>query len=781
MTPMNIKPTTNIKPTVNKQSKNILAQLLATEDISVVHSNKAETASFDIRGRTLTLPVWKDMSDSLYDMLVGHEVGHALYTPYNEEYEKGSAHAGPWMRDAQDIGGDSHGDIAMAYLNIVEDARIEKLMKQKFPGLRRDFVAAYKELMDKDFFGAKTDPSNILIDRINLHFKLGVSAETECGIGFSSAEQVFVDRIADATTYAEVLQIVKDIWEFETENNKPQTDKNGSYIKVKIKGEGEEGEGDNDGDGDEEGEGEGTAGAAGSRGGTTGQMPQAPITHKIFEQKAKDLLDKKVDGVVYYNLPEAILANIVIEPNELAEYIDLHAAAFSRVNPHRNGTKQLEELKALALEDANKFVRSSKKAIAIMSKQFEMKKAADEHKRTSVAKTGVLDLVKMMQYKFSDDIFARNKIIQTGKNHGVCMFVDWSSSMSGCISDTVNQCFLIALFCKKCNIPFEVYAFSSESVRIEIEKMKTPSYGSENKKYTRLPSFTEDYSGSSEDARYPRLRLMDFSLLHLASSAMSMRDLTSALATTIMIIGGCRRGKNNQDFQKKIMSMNYYDIIPNSLRLAGTPLNEAILAATPLVNALKKKAGVQIMNSIFLTDGQGNSLYYKNTFGQRTYFVNQKTKATHDIEKLSNINSTNAILKIHEIETGANVIGFFVYNGKVTIGEAMNFVARSKEANDRSYYGRMPYTPAEFDRVYCMKNKLKKEGFFVADHGSYLNGYKDLYVVRGSSMELDIDSELDSVEVGSSVAKVRSAFRSQMQDSSISKNLLNKFIAQIAV
>ena len=61
--------------------KERLAKLLSTENIHVRHSAKARTASFDVNRRILTLPVWKQMDEDLYDMLTGHEVGHALFTP----------------------------------------------------------------------------------------------------------------------------------------------------------------------------------------------------------------------------------------------------------------------------------------------------------------------------------------------------------------------------------------------------------------------------------------------------------------------------------------------------------------------------------------------------------------------------------------------------------------------------------------------------------------------------------------------------------------------------
>ena len=67
---------------INKESKGYLAKLLATENISVEH-RKVQTASFDVKNRRLTLPIWKKMDNNIIDLLIAHEVGHALYTPQN--------------------------------------------------------------------------------------------------------------------------------------------------------------------------------------------------------------------------------------------------------------------------------------------------------------------------------------------------------------------------------------------------------------------------------------------------------------------------------------------------------------------------------------------------------------------------------------------------------------------------------------------------------------------------------------------------------------------------
>ena len=93
-------------------SSELGAKLLANEDISVIRA-RVSTASFDIKNRVLTLPQWKDLTPTVEGMLIGHEVGHALYT--TDDYLEP-------LKDNYKLKG---------YLNILEDVRIEKLMKRK--------------------------------------------------------------------------------------------------------------------------------------------------------------------------------------------------------------------------------------------------------------------------------------------------------------------------------------------------------------------------------------------------------------------------------------------------------------------------------------------------------------------------------------------------------------------------------------------------------------------------------------------------------------------------
>jgi hypothetical protein len=60
-------------------------------------------------------------------------------------------------------------------------------------------------------------------------------------------------------------------------------------------------------------------------------------------------------------------------------------------------------------------------------------------KRTSIAKTGELNMSKIYSYVFNEDIFKKATVVAEGKSHGLVMFLDWSGSMSENINNTVNQ------------------------------------------------------------------------------------------------------------------------------------------------------------------------------------------------------------------------------------------------------------------------------------------------------------------------------------------------------
>jgi hypothetical protein len=176
------------------ESKSLLAKLMATENLTI-EQRPVQTASFDVRNRVLTVPVLdKNISNEIYDLFMGHEVGHALYTPVEG------------MVKAREL--KLNGDVT----NVVEDSRIERKIKYKYPGLKNSFVRAYKELMDKDFFGVKDSDINKLnfLDRINLHCKGGAALR----IQFNDVERGLLGEVETTETYDDVIEVSKKIIEY---------------------------------------------------------------------------------------------------------------------------------------------------------------------------------------------------------------------------------------------------------------------------------------------------------------------------------------------------------------------------------------------------------------------------------------------------------------------------------------------------------------------------------------------------------------------------------------
>ena len=173
---------------VQQEIKSQLAKLLATEDLVVEHKD-VPTAQFNVHTRELLLPMWEKASNHVYDMLVGHEVGHALFTP---DEEMGV-------------------EVPATFLNVVEDVRIEKLMKRKYRGIAKTFYRGYHELHDKDFFEVKDE--NIddlnLADRVNLYYKVG----TFLDVPFTDAETKIVEMIGNCETFKDVKEAARILYE----------------------------------------------------------------------------------------------------------------------------------------------------------------------------------------------------------------------------------------------------------------------------------------------------------------------------------------------------------------------------------------------------------------------------------------------------------------------------------------------------------------------------------------------------------------------------------------
>jgi hypothetical protein len=198
---------------VRHEIKSQLAKLLATEDLVVEHK-KVSTACFNVHTRVLTLPLWEKASGIVYDLLVGHEVGHALFTPDED-----------WLDKVK---------VPQQFVNVVEDARIEKLMKRKYAGLAKTFYNGYKELNEDDFFQIQEEDISQfnLADRANLFFKIGNYTYIPIEDG---EEKEIIDLISATETFADALIAAEELYKY-CKKEKEQEQKVADFDSHEMKG-----------------------------------------------------------------------------------------------------------------------------------------------------------------------------------------------------------------------------------------------------------------------------------------------------------------------------------------------------------------------------------------------------------------------------------------------------------------------------------------------------------------------------------------------------------------
>jgi hypothetical protein len=279
--------------TVRHEIKSQLAKLLATEDLVVEHK-KVETAQFNVHTRVLTLPMWEKASSTVYDLLVGHEVGHALYTPDED-----------WLKEHK---------IPPQFVNVVEDARIEKLMKRRYAGLAKTFYKGYGELAEQDFFQIEDEDISTynLADKVNLYYKIGNFVD----IPFEDDEKELVSLIGETETFADVLAAAWKLYRFCKEKQQEETKTPIDSLETQQSGGNQPAsdfsdqmEGENEGDQEQPGETDSYGGTSEqekqptSMGGETNEEPEVK-TMESLEEALKDLVDHNGIENVYLELPK---------------------------------------------------------------------------------------------------------------------------------------------------------------------------------------------------------------------------------------------------------------------------------------------------------------------------------------------------------------------------------------------------------------------------------------------------------------------------------------------
>jgi hypothetical protein len=727
------------------KATDLSARLLATENLSVIRA-RTRTASFDIKSRILTLPMWKDMTPEIEDMLVGHEVGHALYT--NDDY------LAP-LRDTPKL---------HSYMNVLEDVRIEKLIKRKYPGLRKRMNEGYKQLNDRDFFGTKQVQDFdelLLIDKINLYFKAGF----QCGVTFTPDEKTFVNRAERTETVDEIIELANDIYAY----SKQQAEERKQNVQFEEQDEEDAEEGDdededpdygdfdieNDEDDFEEQDAkdEDLKPAKKNKSSALQNDDRSDEgddleskTERAFQNKLEDLADDSTEykywkfDTDYFRDPVIGYKQILNETKSPEKW----AVDNPETTDWRTRNMSEEQRNAFYSSEDSDFVQFKTESIRTVNylvKEFEMKKSAQLHKRAMVSKIGSLDMKKVYAYKLQDDLFKRITSLPQGKNHGMVLLVDWSGSMTDVLKDTMKQVINLAMFCNRVQIPYRVFAFTTDYTN-----------------NTTVADAEKHYAWRS--AKRGSTDLIDctdrFNLLEFFNNKMTTSEFNS--------------------MARRVLDPRFF--WNDGYNTGGTPLNEALVYCYATLGKFIKNNNIEKTTFITLTDGEGGTLgtYAGGRFDEtRTEIVNnaykrikikhfikdEVTQKTYEIGRLSG-NQTEMILRMIKDRYNISMVGFHICQNR---GRDLRSVAQS---NLPDYNG----------DIYALIETWKKE-FRTNGFASVKNtGRDELFLIPQSSTKIQ-EGEMD-VKADANAKAIAKNFGKFLNVKRTSRVLLNRFVGLVA-
>ena len=759
--------------TINLDVKSNLAKLLATENITIQHNN-VKTASFDVKNRVLTLPIFKQKSGDVYDMLIAHECAHALWTPYEE-----------W----QGI----NDDELRSYVNVLEDTRIDKLIQAKYPGVVRNYENGFDILEKQNFFGISGRDINkdfMIIDKINLRSK----SLNRLPFIFAPKDKEWLAKVDSLVTFEDVLTLAKQMLDWQKEqveqmqklpdfdnleiskayginnddddfddeeesdngqgsgadNSDDEADEKNDFNNFGDQKADDEKDSEQSGkaesksdnatkDEKDENKGEADSYAKGAGGDFKEPKKLKAITDDSFQQNTDKLLDEKNKGYRYGKIPT---------PNfKQGSALTSYKKWLKDMSDYRIKQSQYCNIKKYDewLDKSYKsFMSENKKTVMYLVKEFEMKKSAQAYKRAQTDKTGIIDPLKLPSYKYSDDIFKKLTILPDGKNHGMMMLLDWSGSMSDVLFDTVKQLINLVEFCKKVNIPFEVYFFTSERRSWYDDKKEISNQWSKN-------------SGE--------FKFEDFHLVNCLSHRMNKKTIDFAMK--MMYHMGAYW--NNRYSRKFINSDEYYAQsetwgIPSEYYLGNTPLNESLVYINKLIPMFKSKYDIEKMTFITLTDGAGNYPRMdiigdpKNDYWERTTVFELDGKKFAERGNITS-NLLNHIKNHHDV----NVIGFYVVK-RLRRWDIEKYIGEYKDWNDKE------------QKIAKFRKELNANKAAACEY----DGYNKYFVLDGKKLGVE-NFDLNTVEVKKgTTSELKRIFGKSMANRLVSRVVLNKFIQEVA-
>jgi hypothetical protein len=421
-----------------------------------------------------------------------------------------------------------------------------------------------------------------------------------------------------------------------------------------------------------------------------------------------------------------------VDNPDLVDYRTRHMSEEERTN-----------FKSAELADFNQFKTDSIRTVNYLVKEFEMKKSAQMHKRAMVSKIGSLDMKKVYAYKLQDDLFKRVTSLPQGKNHGMVLLVDWSGSMNEVLKDTMKQVINLAMFCNRVQIPYRVYAFTTDY------NDKVAQTAEEHEAYRAWRSARRETNNLIDSADR-------FHLLEFFNNKMTTSEFNSMARRVLDYRFHWNEGYNT----------------------GGTPLNEALVYCYDKLGTFIKNNNIEKTTFITLTDGEGGTLntYSSGRFDDtrteivdgvykrikiKNFIKDDTTQKTYEIGRLSG-NQTEMILRMMKDRYNIAMIGFHICQNR---GRDLRGVAHS---NLPDYNGDI------YSLIETWKKEFRANGFASVKN----TGRDELFLIPQSSTKIQ-EGEMD-VKTNANAKVIAKNFGKFLNVKKTSRVLLNRFVGLVA-
>lgn len=413
---------------------------------------------------------------------------------------------------------------------------------------------------------------------------------------------------------------------------------------------------------------------------------EAPTSQDQFDENFQNTMVQDLDkpngeshNLIFKNLftyEDLVSHGTVVPAEKLVSYLRNPTRKFMHGETEQEAWDNLENKFMKKSGDSfESFVKEITPIVNNMVKIFMQKKSAKESIKTQQSKLGVLDMQKLHAYKYDDDVFLTDMVHMAGQNHGFIMYLDFSGSMHTTIFNAYKNILVLSLFCRKVNIPFTVYTFTSLS----------ESQVSNVKYYNQLIQIKKGEQENVIGAKENFLDLMMYEILNSELNKKNYELLASKLYTYTKVRQVMVTTKGSY------LRSEGYDHRYVIFNMQGTPLTVTMAFITPvLTTRFIRKYSIEKCVTFFVTDGDqtddlnfynpkrgGMSNFWKGeVYHIKNEFTGESVTLSHDNEQKMKISTGVAKYYLRDRMRMEDLVLEFLYDSYVKVTGSKIFRVR---------------------------------------------------------------------------------------------------------